>query len=144
MPSRKRAARRVSSASSAAAMESLLARLSARPRLPPWRANSGLQGSKPLLKSGKAARELIQAPVALARCSPSGRGPWRREDTGIVILRAVLRRPPGGYQRSQQPCYAFGERGIGGHGGELILPQIDVAAGERGKIGRFRHGGEYT
>jgi hypothetical protein len=55
-----------------------------------------------------------------------------------------LGRPAGGHQRRQQPCSAFGERGIGGHGVELVLPQIDIAPGERGKIGRFRHGGEYT
>jgi len=55
-----------------------------------------------------------------------------------------LWRPPDRNQRLQQPCGAFGERGVGGHGGQLILPQIDVTPGERGKIGRIRHGCEYT
>jgi len=55
-----------------------------------------------------------------------------------------LWRPPDRNQRLQQPCGAFGERGVGGHGGQLILPQIDVTPGKRGKIGRFRHGREYT
>ncbi len=53
-------------------------------------------------------------------------------------------RPPDRNQRLQQPGGAFGERGVGGHGGQLVLPQIDITPGERGKIGRFRHGGEYT
>src|SRR6185437_14792342 len=91
---------------------------------------------------------------ALARCSASGLGPslgearrggtGRREDAGIVILRALLWRPPDRNQRLQQPCGAFGKRRIGGHGCQLVLPQIDITPGERGKIGRFRHGGEYT
>jgi polyhydroxyalkanoate synthesis repressor PhaR len=51
-----------------------------------------------------------------------------------------LWRPPDRNQRLQQPCGAFGKRRIGGHGGQLILPEIDVTPGERGKIGRFRHG----
>jgi polyhydroxyalkanoate synthesis repressor PhaR len=55
-----------------------------------------------------------------------------------------LRRPSDGNQRREQPCSAFGERGVGGHGGKLILPQIDVTPGKRGKIGRFRHNGKYT
>jgi polyhydroxyalkanoate synthesis repressor PhaR len=55
-----------------------------------------------------------------------------------------LWRPPDRNQRLQQPCGAFSERGIGGHGGQLVLPEIDITPGERGKIGRFRHGGEYT
>jgi hypothetical protein len=55
-----------------------------------------------------------------------------------------LRWPAGRHERRQQPRGAFGERGIGGHGGELILPQIDIAPGESGKIGRIRHGTEYT
>ncbi len=57
---------------------------------------------------------------------------------------ALLRRPAGRHQRLQQPCGAFGKRGVGGHGGELVLPQIDITPGERGKIGRFRHDGEYN
>ena len=44
-------------------------------------ASSGLQGSNPLFQSGKAARELIQSVAALARCSGSGRGPWRGTGT---------------------------------------------------------------
>ncbi len=55
-----------------------------------------------------------------------------------------MRRPPNRDQRLQQPCGAFGKRGVGGHGGELVLPQIDITPGERGKIGRFRHGAKYT
>jgi hypothetical protein len=51
-----------------------------------------------------------------------------------------LWRPPDRNQRLQQPGGAFGKRGVGGHGGELVLPQIDITPGERGKIGRFRHG----
>jgi polyhydroxyalkanoate synthesis repressor PhaR len=55
-----------------------------------------------------------------------------------------LWRPPDRNQRLQQPCGAFGKRRVGGHGGQLILPQIDVTPGKCGKIGRFRHGHEYT
>jgi polyhydroxyalkanoate synthesis repressor PhaR len=55
-----------------------------------------------------------------------------------------LWRPPDRNQRLQQPCGALGKRGVGGHGGELVLPQIDVTPGERGKIGRFHHGAKYT
>jgi hypothetical protein len=52
----------------------------------------------------------------------------------------LLWRPPDRNQRREEPGSGFGERGVGGHGSQLILPQIDVAPGERGKIGRFRHG----
>jgi len=36
--------------------------------------------------------------------------------------------------------HALGEGGIGRHRGQLILPQLDIAARERGEIGRFPHG----
>ena len=48
------------------------------------------------------------------------------------------RREPGHERR-----HALGEGGIGRHHRQLILPQLDIAAGERGEIGRFPHGGDY-
>jgi len=46
--------------------------------------SSGLQGSDPLLKSGKAARELVQVKAAAIRCSGSGRGPRRAPSSSVI------------------------------------------------------------
>jgi hypothetical protein len=55
-----------------------------------------------------------------------------------------LRRPHLRPQCRHQPRHGFRQRRIGRHGNQLILPQIDVALGQRGKIERFGHGEDYT
>jgi len=51
------------------------------------------------------------------------------------LLLGPERRHPG-----QQPRHAARGGGIGRQGGELLLPQLDIAAGELGEIRRFGHG----
>lgn len=60
-----------------------------------------------------------------------------------IIARRSLGDGPERRQARQQRRHALGENRIGRHGGQLLLPKLDIPAGERGEIGRFPHGAQY-
>jgi hypothetical protein len=96
---------------------------------PAW-LSSGLQGGDPLLKSGKAARELVQVSAATIRCSGSGRGPWRAPwgsviGRGFRWLATLLARLLAGHHAhpGALELRCRGRAGIpgGAHGGHELL-----------------------
>ena len=104
----------------------------------PWRAvacarSACRQFSDPLLESRKAARELSQTLSAIPRLSDSGLGPSRGGGAGIqttVLPAACERGQVQGGKAERERAGAFAPPGAGA----LLLPEIEEAAGERGRI----------
>jgi hypothetical protein len=68
--------------------------------------------------------------------------PARAARIGTRLCRRPQTRPTGRTHRRdclEQPTEGFDELGIGRHRAHLILPQIEVALGERFEIGRLGH-----
>jgi hypothetical protein len=97
-----------------------------------------LDGRETVLNTGKAAREVSQNTVALARCADSGRGASRRSgrpglvDRGRLTRRGISRKRRAG---SDPELQQFRLSEVGHEGSQIILPQIQVAAGEIFGIG---------
>src|SRR5579885_2831409 len=138
MPSRKAAQRRRASAATAAARASGSAAASSGTRRLAAGASSGLQASEPFLNSGKTASELVQARLAVARCSGSGRGPWRGGGGGLEGM---------GHSRLHQgepPDELAGQLRVAGQSRRLVLPEVQVAARQGLDIRRLSHGATIT
>ena len=114
---------------------------------------SGLQLVEPFLNSCKPARELIQPVVAVARCSGSGLGPVRGGGVfriGVPCLRALQKFSQIGGEHRVGIFAELGHRleearallckiGIGGDCGQLVFPEIEILARERGKVRLITH-----
>ena len=119
---------------------------------------AGFQPGQPFLQSGKALCDPSQVIPAIDRCSGSGRGPGR-VSAGLVCWSAGPgfcsaftpysrcksrpgQRPRTGQSHARQPHPGpekLAQGRIHGQGGNLILPEVDIAAGQRPEIGRFVH-----
>ena len=99
------------------------------------------QFSDPFLESGKAARELSQPLSAIPRWSGSGLGPSRGGTgigAGIQAAALPAARELGGVQGGEAERERARALATAGPG-DLLLPEVEEAAGERGRIVVIAH-----